>query len=176
MKKILMGIVLLSGSVLSGCTNYLYQGSIKAEDSAGKQRQVVLYWSKTEPLIGDEKADMVHVLTECGSLIVFENQPKGIIFRGEPQRDRRVNSSAGGEQEDNFECGRILGANRLTELGKGRLSLNIQCMPVNSEFSVQKRSYLQARKSPYEFDIAEKKSWSFFGSTPMAPIVPTCAD
>jgi len=176
MQKLLMSLVLLSGSLLSGCTNYLYQGSIKAEDSAGKQRQVVLYWSKTEPLIGDEKADMVHVLTECGLVIVFENQPNGIIFRGEPQRDRRVNSSASGNQKDNIECGRILGASRLTELGEGPLSLRIQCAPVSSEFSVQKRTYLQARKAPYKFDVAEKKSWSFFGNTPAAPAVPTCTN
>ena len=161
------------GSVLNGCTNYLYQGSIKAEDSAGQQRQVVLYWSKTDPLVGDEKADMAHLLTECGSLVVFENQPEGIIFRGEPQRDQLVSPQAitGGSPAETLECGRIQGPHRLADLGRGIVSLTIQCEPVSGEFSVQKRTYLKARNAPYEFDITESKNWSFLGSTPQAPTV-----
>jgi len=179
MKKLLvMVVVLMLGSVLNGCTNYLYQGSIKAEDSAGKQRQVVLYWSKTDPLIGDEKADMAHLLTECGSLVVFENRAEGIIFRGEPQRDRLVNPQAatGGSPAETIECGRIQGPRSLVDLGRGKVLLTIRCEPVSGEFSVQKRTYLKAREAAYEFDITENKQWSFLGSTPDAPTVPTCKE
>jgi hypothetical protein len=179
MKKCLvMAVVLMLSSVLNGCTNYLYQGSIKAEDSAGKQRQVVLYWSKTEPFIGDEKADMAHLLTECGSLVVFENQPSGIIFRGEPQRDRLVNPQAttGGSPAETMECGRIQGPRRLVDVGRGKVSLTIQCEPVSGEFSVQKRTYLKAREAAYDFEVTEKKKWSFLGSTPAAPKVPDCKE
>jgi hypothetical protein len=178
MKKILIMVAMLVlGSSLNGCTNYLYQGSIKAEDSAGKQRQVVLYWSKTDPLIGDEKADVAHLLTECGSLVVFENQPEGIIFRGEPQRDRLVSPQAttGGSPAQTLECGRIQGPRRLVDLGRGKVSLTIQCEPVSGEFSVQKRTYLKARNAPYEFAVTENKQWSFLGSTPDAPTV-TCKE
>lgn len=175
MKKVMIIATLLVGSVLSGCTNYLYQGSIKAEDSAGKQRQVVLYWSKTDPLIGDEKADIAHLLTECSNtVVVFENQPEGIIFRGEPQRDRVMNSAMDGNSSDNIECGRIQGVKRLTELDSGKVSLTIQCKPMSDEFSVRKRTYIKARETPYVFDITKSKKWSFLGSTPDAPKKPAC--
>jgi hypothetical protein len=176
-KKLFTVMILLLGSQLIGCTNYLYQGAIKAEDSAGKQRQVVLYWSKTDPLIGDEKADMAHVLTECGALIVFENQPQGIIFRGDPQRDRLASGVTVTPGDGNtMECGRILHAQRLTELGKGKVSLTIRCEPKSNEFSVKPLTYIRAREAAYEFDVSESKSWSLLGSAPNAPAVPVCAE
>ncbi len=165
-------------AALNGCTSYVYQGSIKAEDSAGKQRQMLLYWSKTEPLIGDEKADMAHLRTECGSLIVFENQPEGIIFRGEPQRDRVVPALATQRtgSSKTIECGRIKGSNRLTELSAGKISLTIKCEPVSNEFSVKQRTYPKARKAAYVFDVTESKKWSLLGSTPAVPAAPTCRE
>lgn len=176
-KKIFTLLVLLLGSLLAGCTNYVYQGAIKAEDSAGKEREVVLYWSKTDPLIGDEKADMAHLLTECGALIVFDNQPEGIIFRGDPQRDRFASFAAAAASTSNtMECGRILHKQSLTELGKGKVSLTIHCEPQSNEFSVKPLTYIKAREAAYDFDVRERKQWSFLGSTPAAPPVPTCAD
>jgi hypothetical protein len=176
-KKLFTVFILLLASQLVGCTNYLYQGAIKAEDSAGKQRQVVLYWSKTDPLIGDEKADMAHLLTECGALVVFENQPQGIIFRGNPDRDRLANTGAVTPNAENtLECGRILHAQRLTELGKGKVSLTIRCEPISNEFSVKPLTYIKAREAAYDFDVSESKSWSFLGSTPKAPAVPKCTE
>ena len=179
MKRFTMMLaMLLLGSALNGCTNYVYQGSIKAEDSEGKQRQMLLYWSKTEPLIGDEKADMAHLSTECGSLIVFENQPQGIIFRGEPQRDRLVPelATAGAASSTTMECGRIKGASRLTAVGSGKVSLTIHCVPVSNEFSVKKRVYPRARQAAYVFDVTENKKWSLLGSTPELPAAPTCRE
>lgn len=176
-KKLFTLIVLLLVGLLNGCTNYIYQGAIKAEDSAGKQREVVLYWSKTDPLIGDEKADMAHVLTECGALVVFENQPQGIIFRGNPQRDRLANhSGVASSSTRTLECGRILNAQRLTEVGKGKVSLTIRCEPKSNEFSVKPVTYIRAREAAYDFDVSEEKSWSFLGSTPDVPLPPECTD
>lgn len=168
-------LVVLLGSLLTGCTNYLYQGRIKAEDSAGKQRDVVLYWTKTNPLIGDEKADMAHVLTECGALIVFENQPQGIVFRGDPQRDRLAAfATITAQPSQTMECGRMLHAQRLTEVGQGKVSLTIRCEPKTNEFSVKPVTYIKAREAAYEFNVRENKQWSFLGRTPKAPEVPTC--
>lgn len=179
MKRFTMMLaMLLIGGALNGCTNYVYQGSIKAEDSEGKQRQMLLYWSKTEPLIGDEKADIAHLNTECGSLIVFENQPEGIIFRGEPQRDRIVPELATPDAgtSKTFECGRITGASRLTELGSGKVSLTIRCAPLSDDFSVVRRVYPKARQAAYVFDVTENKNWSLLGSTPELPAPPPCRE
>ena len=179
MKRFTMMLaMLLLGNALNGCTNYVYQGSIKAEDSQGKQRQMLLYWSKTDPLIGDKKADMAHLSTECGSLIVYENQPQGIIFRGEPQRDRLVPALAkpGANTSNTIECGRIQGASRLTELGSGKVSLTIHCVPLSNDFSVVKRVYPKARESAYVFEVTENKNWSLLGSTPELPAAPTCRE
>ncbi len=172
----MVGLVVLT--LLTGCTNYLYKGSIRAEDNMGKERQVLLYWSKTDPLIGDAKADIAHVLTECGSLVVYENQPQGIVFRGEPQRDRPVAALAPDMDGamHTFECGRILGAQRLTELGAGSVALTVHCEPLSNTFSVKKRSYLKASSEPYFFDVSVHKQWSLLGKAPVAPAPLPCSE
>lgn len=170
-------VMLLLGSFLTGCTNYLYQGRIKAEDSAGKQRDVVLYWTKTDPMIGDAKADMAHVLTECGALVVFENRPEGIVFRGDPQRDRLAAfATITAQPSQTMECGRILHRQRLTDLGQGKVALTIRCEPKSNEFSVKPLTYIKAQESAYEFDVRENKQWSLLGSVPEVPAVPTCQE
>ncbi len=175
-------ILTLAMTMVSGCTNYIYQGRIKADDSAGVSREVVLTWSKTEPLIGSAKADMAQLHTECGVLMVFENRSEGIIFRGEPGRDRVAPSLARAGEAINIttgagvECGRVINASDLKDLDAGKVSLVVRCEPLNTEFSANKRRYIKAREEAYDFDINVSKSWSFFGETPRLPASPPCRD
>jgi len=161
-------------SLLAGCTTTVYQGSIRAPDSNDQQRRVVLYWTMTEPLVGGAKADMANLLTECGSLVVFDNTGQGVVFRGEPGRDKPLS----GEPADPnvFECGRFVDARDLKEVAAGPVALTIQCDPVSDDFSVMPRSYLKASDQPYRFTITADKQWSMLGATPTVPPPPECVD
>lgn len=158
--------------LLAGCTTTVYQGSIKAPDAGNTQRQVVLYWTKTEPWVGDAKADIAHLLTECGSLVVFENTGQGIVFRGEPGRDIPVSGQA--NSPNTFECGRFVDAKDLKAVTTGPVALTIQCNPVSDDFSVTPRQYLKASSQPYEFNITADEQWSMLGTTPTVPKPPAC--
>ncbi len=158
--------------LLAGCTTTVYQGSIRAPDSGNQQRQVILYWSKTEPLIGEAKADIAHLLTECGSLLVFENTGQGIVFRGEPGRDKPVSGQPA--DPNKFECGRFVDASDLKEVAAGPVALTIQCDPVSDDFSVTPRQYIKASDQPYQFAVTADEQWNFLGATPALPKPPAC--
>ena len=160
----------------AGCTNFLYQGEISAPDSYGKERHFVLYWTKTDPLIGTAKAGPAILLTECSDTtrIDFGDQAEGIVFRGEPGRDR-----LSGQTESvglNQICGKITNYATLNAAMAGLLTVAIYCQPMpKDEFAVQLRNYLAARQEPFEFQVVEKqKKWSFLGETLQGPPVPQC--
>ncbi len=169
-----LALLVLAGT-LNGCATYVYQGSMSAPDSDGVQRDVLLYWTKTDPLMGEPKADMAHLRTACGALVVYENRESGVVFRGQAGRDRPVS----GDQPataDGFECGRFVGKNSLRDVGAGPLELTMRCAPTSNEFSVQKLRYLKAREAPYRFQITESRQRSFFGATPDVPPPPPCRE
>jgi hypothetical protein len=166
-------IFCLSLIMLNGCTNYLYQGQINAEDSNGKERKVLIYWTKTSPLLGSDKAGPANLMTECGALISFDEQEQGIFFRAEPGKDRFVDSQVPVKNGD--ICGKFLTANSFVDIGSGALELSILCIPEEAdEFSLSQRSYISAKYSPYTFTITETQSWSFLGELPPAPTLLDC--
>lgn len=156
--------------VLSGCSNSLYEGRLTATDAYGKERHFILYWSKTEPLIGSAKAGPAVLLTECSATrIDFADRPQGIVFRGEPGRDRP--SATAAAVDGGRVCGRLLGYARLTDVAAGKLKVEIDCEPVADEFAMQPRDYLKARPEPYVFSVVVKaRRWSLFGETLPAPV------
>ncbi len=168
-------ITCLSLLLLNGCTNYLYQGNIRAADSKSIDREVVLYWNKTDPLIGDDKAGPASLLTECGSLISFDERNEGILFRGEPGRD--VIASTGSQVSNGDVCGEFLNHQKFTIIGEGELEVSILCEPDPGDgFSITERSYIAAKDTPYIFNITSTKVWSFLGNTHQAPPTPECND
>lgn len=168
-------ITFLSLVLLNGCANYLYQGNIRAADSKGKDREIILYWNKTEPLIGDDKAGPANLLTECGSLISFDEQKEGIFFRGEEGRD--IVASTGIEVSKGDKCGKILNFQKFIDVDDGELELTILCKPSPAdEFKIGSKSYIAANDTPYKFNISSTKNWSFFGKTHKSPPVPECND
>src|SRR4051812_29452591 len=73
----------------AGCTNHLYQGEMIALDAYGRERQFIMYWTRTDPLLGMPKASPAVLLTECSpNGIEFSEEPEGVVFRGVPGRDR----------------------------------------------------------------------------------------
>lgn len=141
----------------SGCAQYTYFGSLQAKDSAGKDREVVVYWTKTErKLWFDTAAGGVRLLTECSTNAVdYEEKPQGIVFLRRPADVGVGRSIALGAA-----CGRILTAPRVADLGEGTLELTMHCRPdTTDDFSIPAlRQYLQARDTPYRFQIHKKRT------------------
>jgi hypothetical protein len=160
----------------SGCTNVLYQGEVDAQDAYLKERHFVLYWTKTDPLLGQAKAGPAILLTECSPLtrIEFDDQPEGIVFRGMPGFDLLPEQAAALDRDQ--ICGKVINYTKLREAHEGPLTVAMYCRPVPGDsFAVQPRNYLAARSEPYSFPIVEKmKRWSLFGETLSGPPLPAC--
>jgi len=167
-------ILLAFGLSLQGCTNYLYQDRIQAMDSAGRERQIVLYWSKTKGLFTKPKAGPASLLTECGAPIMFVEQPPGIFFRGTPGQDRLIIGVADASIPTEIPCGSFISQKRFVDIPSGPLRLTVFCEPVAGEFSVGRRTYIQARQEPYEFTMTATRKWSLTGKVPEGPVPPPC--
>ena len=132
---------------LSGCAHYWYVGRMNALDSGGKERDVLVYWNRTERALWfDTVAGAVRVKTQCGSTIVFEEKEDGVIFRARPS-DQAVGAQPiplGGV------CGRIVDARRIGDLTAGELHLDVQCQPRITAFSTAAVHYLQAGRHNFQ--------------------------
>lgn len=165
--RILLSAALL---VLAGCANYQYVGEKMALDSEGEERQTLLYWHKTAPLIGAAKADSAVLRTACGTPVTFVDRSQGIVFVGTPGDDRPAGVDTSVTQGQ--VCGRILDHSSLLDIEPGALRVSMQCEPLVDDFSVN-RAYLAAREAPYVFEMEEQKRLSLFGN-PFAAPVPEC--
>jgi len=177
MRRIGLMICTLALCCTSGCTNVLYQGEITARDAYGKDRHFVLYWTKTDPFLGEAKAGPAMLLTQCSPLtrISFDEQPEGLLFRSTSEYDRLA--QMGTAVGPNLICGKVTNYTRWSEAKEGILSLAIFCEPVANDFAVEPRNYLATSPKPYAFPVVEKvKKWSFFGETLPGPQVPECRE
>lgn len=156
-------VVLLA--VLQGCAQYTYFGRMEAQDSANQEREIVVYWTKTERAVWfDTVSGGVRVLTECSTnAIDYEEKPEGIVFLRRPG-----DVPVGREIALNAPCGSVLGATRVEALGTGPLELTMHCRPdTSNEFAIAPVvSYLQAREAPYRFRIERARSDEIPGGAP----------
>lgn len=170
--RLIAGMALL---VISGCTNALYQGELTAPDAYGNERHFILYWTRTEPLLGQDKAGPAILLTECSlTRIDFSDQAEGVVFRGMPGEDRL--SGATDTVALGQVCGILSDVSSLRQAGVGTLEVRIDCQPLPpDEFAVSKRNYLAASPPSHSFNIIEaKREWSFLGQTLAGPEPPAC--
>ena len=161
---------------LSACTNYLYQGEFSGADAYNKANHFTLYWPKTEPLLGRDKAGPAILMTDCSTTrIDFSEQPDGIVFRGEHDRDRLAGETASVNR--NQICGKFVGQSQLADIHAGALPILINCEPMPAdELAILPRNYPRASTEPYIVQIVEKiKRWSFFGETLPGPAA-SCAN
>ena len=152
---------LISICLLTGCATYTYEGRITAMDSGRVEREVLLTWSKTDPIIGKAKADMMMLLTGCGVPVQYDEKATGIYYFGVPGSDVPIRD--GLQQGQQVICGQILEYQRVEDIPAGILKLEMLCRPRAGRFSGDSRRYLMARNEPYEFTITENKEWSLFG-------------
>ena len=161
-----------------GCTNYLYTGKIVEQDSFDVNREMILYWSKTDPLLGSPKAGPAILVTQCSlRRLSFDEREQGILFLGDPGKDFDIRNDSPVPSQDHV-CGRFINQTTFVDIAKGSLSLAISCRPEIDEFSARPGSqgYLKARGEPYMFDIQETKEWSFLGKITEAPAPPQCLE
>lgn len=162
--------------LLAACsTTTLYSSRFEAENSAGQQRQFVLYWNTTTSAFWGTTASPVTLLTQCSSRTVhYEEEPaRGgqnpteVVFRGEPGRDRAMNSN---ELPANGVCGRVLSADRLTGVTGPTIEFTVSCKPVSGNpFAATDDSYLQARDAPYVVAVTAMKTKDLQADTPKRP-------
>ena len=154
-----------------GCTNYLYTGKIMEQDSFEVNREIILYWTKTDSMIGNPKAGPATLLTQCSlRRLSFDEKKQGIVFLGDPGKDFDILGNTPVLSQDHV-CGRFIDQTSFMDISKGPLSLTVSCRPEIDEFSArpENQGYLKARTEAYIFDIQEKKEWSIFGKIPEAP-------
>ena len=179
MNKSYLFIVLFSNFLfIQACTNTLYYGEIDAYNSDNKETKVVLYWTKTEPLIGTDKAGVAVLLTECSTRrLNFLERENGIVFFGEPGKDIQADQIPINTQ--NIPCGKIVNEVSYENIQAGPLAVKIQCKAALRDSFLAppeglSSSYIKAIDTPYTYDIMEKSSCSFFGETIDFPLQPTC--
>jgi len=172
--RIIAGLTLL---FFTGCTNILYQGELTTQDAYGKERQFILYWTSTEPLIGEAKAGPAVLLTECSlTRIDFTDQSEGVVFRGTAGEDRLAGRTDA--VEINQICGVIEGISSLREAKSGTIDVRIDCEPMPpDDFAAYPRNYLAASPPKHRFTIVEtERSWSILGQTLPGPAPIDCRE
>lgn len=178
MKKLYFASLLTFSMVLvQGCTNTLYQGEIDAMNSQDQERKVVFYWTKTEKLIGRDKAGPAILMTECSTRrLTFQEKEDGIYFFGTPGLDSLSDQTPITSQDQH--CGKIVNEERYIDIQSGTINLEINCVANIDEFSFTSGStspaYIKARNEPYIFEIDALSNWSFFGEIPDTPPPPEC--
>ena len=154
--------------VLAGCTQYTHYGSIESEDSQGKMRKHLVYWTNTDRILWfDECSEVVRLLTECSlETVAFkETEKDGIIFSCLSNENKGVDRNV----EIGEPCGKILNAKKVNELTDDTLRLEIYCqyVPDTSGFTLGNHSYLKA--GTYSFGIVKTKSSEFKDGVPLRP-------
>lgn len=178
MNKLYLNILLFFSLLfVQGCTNKLYHGEIDTLNSNDQESQVIIYWTKTEPFIGEDKAGPAVIMTECSTRnLMFSETEDGIYFFGTPGNDRQADQTPVTTQ--NVHCGKIANETRFTNIQAGPVNIEIKCVADIDEFTVVTEqfypAYINARAEPYTFEIQESSSWSFFGEIPEAPSQPVC--
>src|SRR3989344_4398157 len=149
---------------LAGCTQYIYQGQIRAPDSLVQERDHLLYWNRTHRILWfDSAAGSLTLLSECSSNTVqYDEQEDGIIFRKRPS-DKLVAPYTGNE------CGKMIGQTRIKDIEEGQLNLTMHCEPEVDEFTVGGDSYLKARAEPYAFPVTKRVTKDLLKDTPKRP-------
>ena len=82
--KSLWLLELLSSVLLAGCAhNFVYSGTIDAQDSTGIVQPYILYWTKTDrPLWFDTTDGAVHILPCNANVLDYDERPaSGVDFR-----------------------------------------------------------------------------------------------
>lgn len=158
--------------LLPGCAqNYVYSGTLDAEDSKGKVRQHLLYWNKTErPIWFDTTEGSVRMLPQCSAnTLAYDERPSGIVFRARPTDKKTIGAVEPVLQER--VCGNVLGAGQIKDLPEGKVEVTVFCEDTPQDDLDRPKPYLKARTQPYEFIVSKRvvPNFSDEANTPKRP-------
>ncbi|MFT5658606.1 MAG: hypothetical protein ACI9KN_001887 [Gammaproteobacteria bacterium] len=156
--KIITSILLILFT--TGCTHYLYQGDFIAKTSQDEVSQFRLWWSKTEPWIGDEKAGPIILSVECAAPITFTESSEGIVFEGGSDKYE----STIGEAGPVLICGKLTNLKRSLHYNGGKILLTSSCKPIADEFAAIEPILLSPDVPTYKIPIKMTKDWSILSS------------
>lgn len=164
--------LLMATLFLSGCAhNYVYSGTLEAEDSTGKTRKHLLYWNRTERIIGyDTVEGSVRMLPQCSlNTVAYDEQPNGIVFRAR-ENDKQVIGEAAPDLKQRV-CGKVMGANRIKDLAEGTVEVTVLCEDEPADELSRPKPYLKASERPYPFPVSkhEVSNFSDEGNVPKRP-------
>lgn len=143
----------------SGCTHYLYQGDFEAKDNLDNSRQYRLWWTRTDPLIGDDKAGPMVLNVACGTAKTFTEAGDGITFVAGSDRFESVSGQTG----ETLTCGKVTNLSGFLDYRDGDIELAPLCKPKPSDdsFSVVPVTFLSTSQENYQVPITVTEKWSF---------------
>lgn len=155
--------------LVSGCTHFLYQGDFQANDNLNESRQYRLWWTKTEPLIGENKAGPMILNVACGVPITLTESEAGISFIAASDKYE----STIGETGTTLECAKISNLSRFVDYSKGDIVLTALCKPIADDegFSAVTPTFLSTEQASYHIPISVKEKWSLLQSAMSAPVL-----
>ncbi len=164
MKNFVAFLLILS---TSGCAHYLYQGDFKAENNLNETSQFRLWWTKTEPLLGDVKAGPTILDVECGVVVEFTENNNGIEFIAAADKYEPITPSSNNQ----LVCGKVTNLDEFLDYEDGDILLNASCKPIIDDegFSAINPIYLSTNHASYRIPISVKKEWSFLDNALSAP-------
>lgn len=143
----------------SGCTHYLYQGDFEAKDNLDRSQQYRLWWTRTDPLIGNDKAGPMILNVACGTAKTFTESEDGITFVAGADRFEAINGQTG----EILTCGKVNNLSSFLDYREGDIELVPLCKPKPSDdgFSVVPVTFLSTSQESYRVPITVTEKRSF---------------
>ena len=166
MKIIMTALLVL---FVSGCAHYLYQGDFKAKNNLDEVSNFRLYWTRTDPFIGDDKAGPMVLNVECGTAIELTESETGIEFVEASDKYESIN----GETGNKIVCARVTNLNRFLDYSEGDILISSLCKPIVDDegFSAIVPLFLATEPDLHRISINVKKKRSLISSAMKAPVL-----
>lgn len=165
---------LVAAMLCCACTTTYYQGRTQLPYLDGTERDVAIYWQRSDYLIGKPKAGPATVVMTCGNNIQYvETENDGIAFRGEPGSYRFMND--GQPLTSISVCGRLEDYDDFTSIeGLDAVNLTLKCERIFDAFATAP-TFIQPSESPYTFPI-DTSAHRWFISPPDVPVPEVACD
>ena len=160
-------VVVLLLVFTTGCTHYLYQGDFNARNNVDETSHFRLWWTRTEPLLGDDKAGPMILDVACGVTVEFTESQRGIEFIAATDSYEPM----AGQSIAPLVCGKVTNLNQFLTYKKGDIELTSSCRPIVDDegFSAVVPIYLFADQASYRVPITVTEEWSFYDKALSAP-------
>lgn len=155
-----MKVALLAAGLVGCSTTYQFSGHIKAKDSLGGERNVIVSWKRTDHFLrmgaGAPGGEVIRLQTQCSAIpLHYVEKEDGIKFRNFEQKHAAFDD----RKKTPEVCGEVMGYGRISSIEEGPLTLTVHCVPKTSRRvrDDSARRYIAGRIEPYRFQIEKRK-------------------